>query len=103
MTSGAPSPGTGILANARAAFGSATNSLVKKIIWLTFGAALFSATILSVINYLRLEETVREQATEKLAGQTRMIAQSFKMAYEQMESDVRILSLTPPSVAPSIT
>jgi len=80
---------------ARRLFDSASNSLVKKIILLTCLAVLLSATLISVVNYSRLKDIAMDSATEKLAGETRLIAQSFKLSYDEIASDVKVLSLTP--------
>ena len=77
-------------------FDLATNSLTKKIIWLTCLSVFLSTLLISVMNYVRLQDTLLSTATEKLAGQTRLMAQRFKNSYDQMESDAQVLSYTPP-------
>lgn len=77
-------------------FDIATNSLAKKIIWLTCVSVFIATAIVSTIGYFQLEKVVLKSATEKLAGETRLMAERFKIPYDHMAGDTEILSLTPP-------
>lgn len=71
-------------------------SLKNKIILLTCTSVLVSATLVGAINYYRIEKIVLDTAVQKVAGETRLMAQRFKFSYDQMKSDVQVLSQTPP-------
>jgi len=71
-------------------------SLKYKIILLTSISVLLSTILVAGIDYFRIEKIVFETSVEKLAGETRLMAQRFKASYDQMKSDVQVLSQTPP-------
>ncbi len=71
-------------------------SLKNKIIFLTCISVLLSTLLVGSINYYRLEKIVLDTAVEKLAGETRLMAQRFKFSYDLMKGDVQVLSQTPP-------
>lgn len=71
-------------------------SLKNKIILFTCISVLFSTLLVGIINYYRVEKIVLDTAVEKLAGETRLMAQRFKFSYDLMKSDVEVLSQTPP-------
>lgn len=77
-------------------FDYATNSLAKKIIWLTCVSVFISTAVISTISYFHLEKVVLKSATDKLAGETRLMAERFKIPYDHMAGDAEVLSLTPP-------
>lgn len=71
-------------------------SLKNKIVALACVCALLSALLAVGINYYRIEKIVYDASVETLAGDTRLMAQRFKFSYDQLKSDVQVLSQTPP-------
>lgn len=70
-------------------------SLKHKIVMLACVCALLSALLVGGISYYRIETIVLEASVETLAGETRLMAQRFRFSYDQMKSDVQVLSQTP--------
>ncbi|MBS3847603.1 PAS domain S-box protein [Devosia sp. J2-20] len=81
---------------ARWSIGPKFISLKNKIIALTCVTALLSAVVVGGVGYYRIEKIVLDTAVQKLAGETRLMAQRFKFSYDQMKSDAQVLSQTPP-------
>ncbi|MCY0094634.1 ATP-binding protein [Hoeflea ulvae] len=71
-------------------------SLKNKIVMLACICALMSALLVGGISYYRIEAIVLDASVETLAGETRLLAQRFKFSYDQLKSDVQVLSQTPP-------
>jgi PAS domain S-box-containing protein len=71
-------------------------SLKNKIVVLACVCALLSALLVGSISYYRIEKIVLDASVETLAGDTRLMAQRFKFSYDQLKSDVQVLSQTPP-------
>jgi len=88
--------GTDVPVRARRFWQARTISLKNKIITLTCVAAMLSAVLVGSIGYFRIEQIVLDTAVEKLAGETRLMAQRFRFSYNQMKSDAQVLSQTPP-------
>ncbi|AKI01035.1 PAS domain S-box [Hoeflea sp. IMCC20628] len=81
---------------ARRIWQPAVVSLKNKIVMLACACALLSALLVGGINYYRIEAIVLDASVETLAGETRLMAQRFRFSYDQMKSDVQVLSQTPP-------
>lgn len=75
---------------------AASISLKNKIVVLACVCALLSALLVGGLSYYRIGKIVLETSVETLAGETRLMAQRFKFSYDQLKSDVQVLSLTPP-------
>ena len=71
-------------------------SLKNKIVILTCISVLFGTLLVGGVNYLRVDQIVLHGAIDQLAGETRLMAQRFKNSYDEMKSDVQVLSQTPP-------
>ena len=72
-----------------------TISLKNKIVALACICALLSALLVGSISYYRVEKIVLDTSVQTLAGDTRLMAQRFKFSYDQLKSDVQVLSQTP--------
>lgn len=75
---------------------SPMRSVRGKIVLLAFGIATFISTFVGGFNYVRITEATTEAALEGLAGETRILALTFKNAYDDMLKDAQIIQRTPP-------
>jgi len=71
-------------------------SLKNKIIALTCISVLLSTLLVGGSNYFRIQKILLDTSVENLAGETRLMAQRFRFSYDQMKSDVQVLSQTSP-------
>lgn len=71
-------------------------SLSNKIILLTCGLVLMTATAISALNYVRMVGITHNMSIERMAGSAREMTQHFRSAYDQMANDGYIVSRTPP-------
>ncbi|MBZ4021777.1 hypothetical protein CKO11_04795 [Rhodobacter sp. TJ_12] len=70
-------------------------SLKNRIILLTLGAVFVTAVLIAGSFYVRISQLARDAAVTELAGETRLLAQSFKTAFSQMKHDGQVLASTP--------
>jgi len=71
-------------------------SMQGRIMVLAFCCVVVSTLVIGMISYNRIREATFDQATERLAGQTKLMAQRFRLAYRDVEEDLFVLSNTPP-------
>lgn len=77
----------------RAIFGT----LHAKVILLTCGATLVTAMTIGFLNYFRTIEITQSKAIDNIAAETRMTSLRFQEKYDEMRSDIEIISGMPPS------
>lgn len=73
-----------------------TGTLRNRIVIMTSVLVLLATGLVGTIEYLRVEDSMRRAAVERLAGETRLVAQKFESSFDLMRSDTEILSRTPP-------
>lgn len=71
-------------------------SIQGRIMFLAFFCVVASTSIIGSIAYDRIRSASFDQATERLAGHTKLMAQRFRLAYRDIEEDLFALSTTPP-------
>ncbi|MBD1549695.1 PAS domain S-box protein [Labrenzia aggregata] len=71
-------------------------SMQARIMVLAFCCVIVSTLVIGTIAYNRIREATFDQAAERLAGQTKLMAQRFRLAYRDIEEDLFALSTTPP-------
>ncbi len=73
-----------------------TISMQGRIMLLAFCCVIASTLVIGSIAYNRIRQATFDQAEERLAGHTKLMAQRFRLAYRDIEEDLFALSTTPP-------
>lgn len=71
-------------------------SMQRRIMFLAIFCVIASTFVIGSIAYDRIRSAAFDQATERLAGQTKLVSQRFRLAYRDIQEDLFALSTTPP-------
>ena len=71
-------------------------SMQRRITLLAIFCVIASTLVIGSIAYNRIRSASFDKATERLAGQTRLMSQRFRLAYRDIQEDLFALSTTPP-------